>query len=287
MNSDPTVIVNKTYLITGATSGLGLVTADALARQGAHLVLVGRNPDKTKAVAAKIQSDTGNSKVEFLLADFSSLRQVRNLARQFRDKYPRLDVLVNNAGGVWGRRTLTEDGLEMTIGVNHVAPFLLTDLLLDMLKANAEARIVVVASAAHRFGRFDFDNLFGERGYGGYWQYCRSKLMNLLFTYELARRLQGTGVTVNALHPGYVATNIAVNYGWKKWFFDAGAFLFGVSAEKGAQTEIYLASSPEVAGITGKYFARKKAVRSWKLSYDEALAKRLWDWTTEMASRGA
>jgi NAD(P)-dependent dehydrogenase (short-subunit alcohol dehydrogenase family) len=287
METTPNTVVNKTILITGATSGLGLVTATELGRQRAHLVLVGRNPDKTKAVVAKIQSETGNSKVDYLLADFSSLSKVRALARQFRDKYSQLDVLINNAGGVWGKRTLTEDGLEMTIGVNHVATFLLTKQLLDLLTANAQARIVNVASEAHRFGKFDFDNLLGERRYGGYWQYCRSKLMNLLFTYDLARQLQGTGVTVNALHPGWAATNIAANYGWKKWFFNAGAFLFGVSAEKGARTEIYLASSPEVAGISGKYFAWQKEIKSSKRSYDEDLAKRLWQWTTEMASRGA
>jgi retinol dehydrogenase 12 len=287
MNTSATTIVNKTILITGATSGLGLVTSRELAHQGANLVLVGRNSDKTKAVVAKIQSETSNSKVDFLLADFSSLRQVRALARQFQDKYPRLDVLINNVGGVWGRRTLTENGLEMTIGVNHVAPFLLTQQLLEMLKGNSQARIVNVSSEAHRFGKFDFDNLMGERRYGGYWQYCRSKLMNLLFTYELARRLQGTAVTVNALHPGWAATNIAANYGWKKWFFNAGAFFFGVSAEKGARTEIYLASSPEVAGISGKYFAWQKEISSSKRSYDQDLAKRLWQWTTDMASRGA
>jgi len=191
----------KVCLVTGATSGIGLVAARELARRGAHVILVGRNRGKCDAAVAQIQAGTGNRQVEALLADLSSQQQVRELARQFRERHPRLDVLVNNAGGLRMKRELTVDGIERTVAVNHLAYFLLTHLLLDLLKASAPARIVNVASGAHRKATLDLDDLQAERSYNGWRQYCRSKLMNLLFTYELARRLEGTSLAVNALHP--------------------------------------------------------------------------------------
>ena len=205
----------KTCLITGATSGIGLVAAGALARQGARVLLVGRNQAKCDAVTAQIKAETGNPQVESFLADLSSQQQVRELARRFRDQNSRLDVLVNNAGGMWMQRQLNADRLEITFAVNHLAYFLLTQLLLDTLQASAPARIVNVSSEAHRRATVDFDDLTGERRYGGWTQYCRSKLMNLLFTYEQNRRINGSGITVNALHPGWVATGFASNNGWR------------------------------------------------------------------------
>jgi NAD(P)-dependent dehydrogenase (short-subunit alcohol dehydrogenase family) len=210
-------------------------------------------------------------------ADLSSQQQIRDLAGRFRARHDRLDVLINNAGGLWMQRQLSVDGLEMTFGVNHLAYFLLTQLLLDTLRASAPARIVNVSSDAHRRAVLDFDNLQGERGYGGWRAYCRSKLANLLFTYELDRRLRGTGVTVNALHPGWVATGFARDNGWRGWLLQRAAGLFALSPEEGARTVIYLASSAAVADVSGRYFVREQAVPSSPASYDEAAARRLWE----------
>jgi NAD(P)-dependent dehydrogenase (short-subunit alcohol dehydrogenase family) len=211
-----------------------------------------------------------------LLADLSSLQQVHELARQFRERHPRLDVLINNAGGIWMKRELSADGIEMTVAVNHLAYFLLTHLLMDPLKTSAPARIVNVASAAHRGATIDFDDLMAERSYGGWRQYCKSKLMNLLFTYELARKLAGSNVAVNALHPGWVATGFARDNGWKGRLIQLAARCFALSPEKGARTILYLASAPEVAGVHGRYFVREQAQPSSAASYDEAAAARLW-----------
>jgi NAD(P)-dependent dehydrogenase (short-subunit alcohol dehydrogenase family) len=274
----------KTCVVTGATSGLGLVTARELARQGAHVVIHGRNPAKTAAAVADLRSATGNPKIESVLADMSSLRQVRDLAGQILDKYPRLDVLVNNAGGAWRLRALTVDGHEMTVAVNHLSCFLLTTLLQGRLESNPQARIVNVSSEAHRFGSIDWDDLMAQRRYGGYRQYARSKLMNLMFTYELARRLDGTGVTANAVHPGVVATGIASNYGWRGKIWDLLAKVVAVGPEKGARTQIFLATSPEVAGVTGTYFAKQRPIASSKASYDEEAAKRLWQVSLELTA---
>jgi NAD(P)-dependent dehydrogenase (short-subunit alcohol dehydrogenase family) len=268
--------LGKICLVTGATGGIGLVAARELARQGARVVLVGRSAAKTQAALAQIQAETGNRAVEALIADLSVQAQVRELAQQFRARHPRLDVLVNNAGGIWMKRELSADGIEMTFAVNHLAYFLLTHLLRDLLEASAPARIVNVASGAHRNARIDFEDLMAERGYGGWRAYCRSKLMNLLFTYELARRLPSPGVTVNALHPGWVSTGFAARNGWKGRLLQLAARCFALSAAKGARTVIYLASSPEVEGITGHYFVREKAVPSSEASYDERAATRLW-----------
>lgn len=266
----------KVCLITGATSGIGAVAARELARLGAQVVLVGRDPGKCQAAVRQIQTETGNPAVEALRAELSSQQEVRHLARQFRDRHARLDVLVNNAGGLWMKRQLTADGLEMTFAVNHLAYFLLTQLLLDMLKASTPARIINVSSRAHRRATLNFDDLQGERHYGGWQAYCRSKLANLLFTYELARRLEGTGVTANALHPGFVTTGFAGNNGWFGGVIQFLARWTAISPEEGAQTILYLASVPEVANVSGKYFVQKRAVSSSAASCDEGAAQRLW-----------
>ena len=264
-------------MVTGATAGIGAVTATALAAQGAQVVVVGRNKRKTEDKVRQIQSETGSTTVHYLLADFSDLQQVRELAASFTNQFPRLDVLINNAGAYFNTRRKTPYGVEMTFLVNHLAPFLLTNLLVDRIKASPPARILNVSSGAHRYGSLDFDDLEFNRGYFGMKAYARSKLANILFTYELARRLTGTKVTVNALHPGHTATDI-----WSTNFSVIGPLLkrfmgiFAISPEEGAETSIFLATSPEVEGVTGQYFFEKKTVESSSLSYDQNLAKQLW-----------
>jgi retinol dehydrogenase-12 len=272
----------KICLITGATSGIGLVTARELARQGGRVLLVGRSPDKCATTVEQIRAQTGSRQVEALLADLSSQEQIRQLAHQVQERSSHLDVLINNAGGLWLRRELTMDGLEMTFAVNHLAYFLLTHLLLDTLQASAPARIVNVASYAHSKATLDFANLQGERGYHGWQAYCCSKLANVLFTYELARRLMGTGVTANALHPGWVATGFGGNNGWRGRLLQWAARVKGISPEEGARTILYLATAAEVEGVTGQYFDQQKPVRSSPPSHDEAAAKRLWQVSLEL-----
>jgi NAD(P)-dependent dehydrogenase (short-subunit alcohol dehydrogenase family) len=277
-----TTMEGKVCLVTGATSGIGLVAARELARLGARVVLVGRNPVKCASVIEQIQRQTASAKVEALHADLSALQQVRTLAQQFGERYSRLDVLVNNAGAIWMQRQHTVDGLEMTVAVNHLAYFLLTNLLLDVLKVSAPARIINVSSAAHRRAALDFDDLMGERHYNGWRAYCRSKLMNLLFTFELARRLEGTRVTVNALHPGWVSTGFAGNNGWKGWILQTAAKCFAISSEEGARTIIYLATAPEVASISGRYFVREQVAPPSPASCDLEATRRLWQVSAEL-----
>ena len=267
----------KVILITGATDGIGRVTAEALAKKGARVVLVGRNPEKTRSVVSEIKNNTHNEQVDYMLADLSNQAEVRALAQAFKDRYDRLDVLINNAGALFMSRQTSADGYEMTFALNHLAYFLLTNLLLDLLIKSAPARIVNVSSAAHVASKLNFEDLQNEHGFTGWRAYAQSKLANLYFTYELARRLEGTGVTVNALHPGFVASNFGKSNGsiFRPLFslFQIGA----ISPEKGAETEIYLAASPDVAGVTGKYFSNKKQVSSSSVSYDQEAAQRLWD----------
>ncbi|HEY3343731.1 MAG TPA: SDR family oxidoreductase [Anaerolineaceae bacterium] len=273
----------KVVLITGATGGIGKVTALELAKKGATLVGVGRSPAKTEAAAREIRELSGSSRVDFLVADLSSLAQVRRLAAEFLARYPRLDVLINNAGAVFSTRQETVDGYEMTFAFNHLAYFLLTNLLLERLKASAPVRIVNVSSAAHTFGPMNFDDLQSQHySMSGFRAYGQSKLANVMFTYALARRLQGSGVTVNALHPGTVNTGFGKNNpGWMKLGM-AVSSLFSITPEQGAQTTIYLASSPEVEGVSGKYFDRCQPVRSSPASYDEAAQERLWQISEEL-----
>ena len=272
----------QVHLITGATSGIGLETARALACQGATVVVAGRDEQKARRVVADLRRDTGSARVDYLLADLTIQAEVRRMADQFRARYQRLDVLVNNAGGFFWRRRETADGVEKTFALNYLAPFLLTNLLLDLLRAGAPARIVNVSSVMHRSAVLDLDDLQLERGYNSPKAYARSKLALILFTYELARRLEGTGVVANALHPGFVATGIGLKSPLDK-ILKPVMRLFAVSTKEGARTSVYLASSPQVAGVTGEYFKRERPARSSPASYDEELARRLWEISAPMA----
>ncbi|HVO22600.1 MAG TPA: SDR family oxidoreductase [Candidatus Margulisiibacteriota bacterium] len=269
-------------MITGATSGIGRATALALARIDAVLVLVCRDRGRADETVAAIRTATGSRNTEVMLADLSSQEAIRQLARDYLATDRPLHVLVNNAGIVNLHRTLTVDGIETVFAVNHLAYFLLTNLLLDRLKASAPARIVNVASDAHRFAALNFDDLGGERSYRTMRIYGQSKLANILFTYELARRLHGTAVTANCLHPGAVATGLGTNNGgWAKVVIAMLRPFFRTPAS-GAATSIYLASAPHVEGVSGKYFSNCKEARSSKESYDVAAARRLWQVSEQM-----
>ncbi|MCJ7625668.1 MAG: SDR family oxidoreductase [Anaerolineaceae bacterium] len=273
---------DKVCMVTGATSGIGLVTAQELASMGAKIVIVGRNSQKGEQIVAAIKEATGNSHVELMLADLSEQSQIRKLVSDFKQRYDRLNVLVNNAGAMFLRRIISPDGFEMTFAVNYLNYFLLTSLLLDVLKSSAPARIVNVASRSHEGKLLDFDDLQSEKKYQGMDVYGKSKLGNIYFTYELARRLEGSNVTVNSLHPGFVATNMGTNNGWFVKLFWPLLGLFAVKPQEGARTSIYLASSPEVEGVSGKYFMECKEVPSSSQSYDEDTARRLWQISEEL-----
>ena len=268
----------KVCVVTGANSGIGRVTAIDLAGRGATVVLICRNHASGSTVVEEIGQRGGDAAL--LIADLSSQRQVREVAAAFLKRFDRLDVLINNAGVAgWGTRLVTEDGLEATFAVNHLAPFLLTNLLLDTLKASAPSRVVTVSSAAHKNCTLDLDDLQGERRYSGFGAYSRSKLANVLFTQELSRRLEGTGVTANCLHPGVVATGIFRNVpGWIRFILTSPLVL---SPERGADTMIYLATAPELAGVSGEYFVKREPVRSSRASRDAETARRLW-WASEV-----
>jgi NAD(P)-dependent dehydrogenase (short-subunit alcohol dehydrogenase family) len=268
---------DKVCMVTGANSGIGKETAIGLAKQGATVIIVCRDTAKGEAGLNEIKEKTGNSSIDLLKADLSSQQAIRKLVTDFKNKYSKLHVLVNNAGVVLSKRTLTVDGIETQFAVNHLAPFLLTNLLLDVLKASAPARVVNVSSGIHKGA--NLDDLQSEKKYGAFSAYGKSKLALTLFTYELARRLKGSGVTVNAVHPGVVKTNLGRDM---NWFSRGFTKVFFKSPVKGAATSIYVASSPEVEGITGKYFANKKETPSSKLSYDENAAKQIWDLSAKL-----
>ena len=272
-------------MITGGSDGIGYVAARELARMGARVVIVGRNAAKTDGAVQRIVEETGNSRIDGVLADLSSQVQVRRVAAEALDLLPRIDVLLNNAGALFLSNSRSVEGLEMTFALNHIGYFLLTSLLLERLRESAPARVINVSSSSHWSpGKFKMEDLPKPGSNRGYRAYGRSKLCNILFTYELARRLEGTDITVNALHPGLVRTNIARNNGplGRVVNFFIGAR--GVDADKGAETLVYLASSPEVDGITGKFFIDCKAVSSSELSYDTELAARLWDMSDRLTS---
>lgn len=260
-------------MVTGANSGIGLVTAQGLAGLGAKVVLVCRDRERGAAALKQIKARSGNDAAELMLCNLASQQSIREFAGEFKRTHDRLDVLVNNAGVYFRNRTVVEGNLETTFAVNHLAYFLLTNLLLDAIKRSAPARIINVSSAAHPYGHIDFDNLQGEKNYKGVRAYANSKLANVLFTYELARRLSATGVATNCLHPGAVATNI---FRALPKFVEAIIKLVTLSPEKGAETSIYLAASPDVEGVTGKYFIKKTETRSSPESYNEDVARKLW-----------
>ena len=252
-------------------------TALFLAKRGATVVGVGRNPTKNEHSTQMIKNETGNLSVEYLLADLSSQKDIHRLAQQFRNKYDRLDVLVNNAGATFGERMESVDGIEMTFALNHLGYFLLTNLLLDILEASKPSRVINVSSSLHKFGNINFDDIPFKKGYNRSKAYQRSKLANIGFTYEMARRLFGQTITVNAMNPGLVATNVGQAAGGisakVKGIVDRIA---GLTPEEGAQTILYLATSPEVAGVTGRYFVKEKAIPSTKITYDLEFCERLW-----------
>jgi retinol dehydrogenase-14 len=267
----------KVVLITGGTSGIGRAAATALAAMGAEVAVTGRSRQRGEAAVEEIRDTSGNERVSLMLADLAVQTEVRGLAEEFRERYDRLDVLVNNAGIIQSKRTETPDGLELTLAVNHLAPFLLTNLLLDLLKESAPSRIITASSEARRGAQIDFEDLQSERRYRAFKVYGMTKLANILFTYELAERLEGTGVVANCLHPGGVNTNFGTN---NRSF---GTLLFRAfkpfmrTPEQGADTIVYLAISPEAGKMTGRYLTDRKVVSSFNEPHDEATQKRLWE----------
>lgn len=274
----------KTVLVTGANQGIGKATAIALAKKGARVVIVARNGDKGRAALTDVQNASPSRDAELIVADLSSQTEVRRLAAEFRSRHPRLDVLVNNAGVYVPERHATVDGIEETFAVNHLAPMLLTLELLDVLKASAPARIVTVSSEAHRGAKGIFwdDLLLAKHKYSGFKAYNQSKLANLLFTYELARQLRGSGVTANALHPGVIASGFGQTYPGTLSVLVRFIRPFLLTSEEGAVTSVHLASSPDVEKVSGQYFSKCKPIRSSAISYDEAAQRKLWALSLDM-----
>ena len=266
----------RVVMVTGANAGMGKEIVFALAGMGATVVMVCRDSGRGEAARREVQERSGSGDVELLVADLSSQQSIRNLVREFAASHDRLHVLVNNAGITQPRRIETADGLESVFATNHLGPFLLTNLLLPLLTASAPSRVVTVASGAHTMGKIDFDDVQASRRYNEIAVYNQSKLANLLFTYELARRIAGTGVSANAADPGFVKTNLRVPFPYSIFSFMRGA------AVDGARPAVFLASSPEVEGVSGRYFGRKGEVRSSKASLDEADARRLWTLSAQL-----
>ena len=282
MQASPPSLSGKVCVVTGATSGIGEVTARELARLGAHVVLVGRNPDRCEAAAARIRASVPTADLSQREADLSLMAEVRRLSTELLASPGRVDVLVNNAGGLFLERSLTPEGNERTLALNVLAPFLLTLRLEGALRAARPSRVVNVSSAAHFGVRLDFNDLEGAHHYRGYRMYSRSKLALLLLTHEFARRWTGSGVTVNALHPGFVRTRFGHNNpGISGWAVAFSERLFAISPERGADTAVYLASAPGLEQTTGEYFVHRKPRRSSAASYDAQAAERLWEFASE------
>ena len=276
------LMAGRTVLVTGGSRGIGRATALGLATMGARVAITGRDRERTEEAAREIRA-AGGGQVDVFVADLAAQSEVRRLADEVLQSLSRIDVLINNAGGYWHTRHVTADGLERTFAVNHLAPFLLTNLLLDRLEQSASARVVTVSSNAQTTGRIDFNDLQGERSYSGGRAYNQSKLANVLFSYELARRLQTTSVTANALHPGVVSTSFgAEDPGGLQRLFVPIMRPFMKTPVQGAATSIYLASAPDLEQVTGRYFANSKPKRSSKRSYDEAAAARLWQVSADL-----
>jgi retinol dehydrogenase 14 len=279
------LMAGRTVLVTGGTGGIGRATALGLATMGAHLAITGRDRGRAEDAARDIRA-AGGGQVDAFVADLSSQSQVRRLADEVLQRLSRIDVLVNNVGGYWNTRHVTADGLERTFALNHLAPFLLTSLLLDRVKQSAPARVVMVSSSVQASGRIDFGDLQGERSYSGARAYNQSKLANVLFTYELARRLHATGVTANALHPGVVSTSFgAEDPGSVQRLFTPFMRPFMKAPARGAATSVHLASAPDLEQVTSRYFASSRPRRSAKRSYDEAAAARLWQVSADLVRR--
>jgi retinol dehydrogenase 14 len=284
------MMTGKVCIITGATSGLGAATAEGLARLGATVVGVGRDRVRCDATKYRIRNATGNQNIDFMTADLSSQNEIRRFADEFQLKYTRLDVLINNVGGIFLKRMMSVDDIELTFALNHLGPFLLTDLLLELLKSSVPARVVNVSSCGHdRAAAMNFDDLEMSRGYRGFPAYFQSKLANLMFTYELARRLEDDRVTVNAVDPGLVATDIGRNNGWvwrtMKFVYDRYTNTRYATPEQGARTAIYVASSSEVENTTGKYFVDERIADSSDASRDQVAAARLWAESENLTGR--
>jgi NAD(P)-dependent dehydrogenase (short-subunit alcohol dehydrogenase family) len=280
-------MAGRTVLITGATSGIGRATALGLASMGAHVAITGRDRGRTEDAAREISAAT-DLQVEVFVADLSAQAQVRRLASEVLEHLPRIDVLVNNAGGYWHTRHVTADGLERTFAVNHLAPFLLTNLLLDRLERSAPARVVTVASNAHTTGRIDFDNLQGALSYSGGRAYSQSKLANILFTYQLAKRMHRSAVTANALHPGVVRTSFGAEDPARIQRLLVPLLRPVMkSPAQGATTSIHLASAPELEQVSGRYFANRRPTRSSPRSHDQAVATRLWEASADLVGHTA
>ena len=279
-----TAMTGRVCMVTGANSGIGKETALGLALMGATVVMVCRDRGRGEAARSEIAAKSGSEHVELMIADLSSQRSIRRLATEYLERHDRLHVLVNNAGRIIGKRTLTEEGLETTFALNHLGYFLLTLLMLDLLKTGAPARVINVASSSHSGSHIDFSDLQSEKGYGGFRAYGRSKLANVLFTFELARRLDGTKVTANCVHPGTVRTRLGHDAGG---LFELGIRLyrpFMKPGKRGSVTPIFLAYSPEVARVTGGYFYENRQIGTSTESRDETVARRLWEVSLELTS---
>jgi NAD(P)-dependent dehydrogenase (short-subunit alcohol dehydrogenase family) len=270
-------MTGKQCLVTGASRGIGFYTALGLAQKGADVVIVGHNRERGNQAVARIREVAPGTSVDFMLADLSVRGEIIDLADRFKERYDRLDVLVNNVGGFFLNRQENANGVEMTFALNHLSYFRVTNSLLEILQDSAPARIVNVASESHRGAELDFDNLELEHDYSGFKAYGRSKLANLLFTYELSRRISGSRVTANALHPGFVSTHLAKQNPLIRPFLNVIHWLFARSPEQGAQTSIFLATDPSVQEVTGKYYIDREPRRSSDASYDEEAAARLWE----------